>query len=176
MKKTKWSLDKDHSEIAFKIRHLIISVTGYFQSYSLNTETIDEDFTTLKLAIQIDVNSIYTGNEIRDNDLRSPNFFEAETYPSIIFESSKIEEIDSESYYIHGEMVMKGISKPLTFKAILGGIDDDPMYGRIAGFSLEGKINRKEFGITFNKLTEAGAALLGEEVKIAAEIQIVKQA
>jgi polyisoprenoid-binding protein YceI len=177
MSTTKWGLDPTHSEITFKIRHLMVSnVSGNFGNFTVSAETEDEDFSTAKISFGAHVNSINTGNEQRDGHLQSADFFDAAAFPAISFESTSIEKDGDNAYKLHGHLTVKDVSKPVTFNAELGGIANDPYGNRKAGFSIEGKINRKDFGLTWNATTEAGGLLVGEDVKLAAEIQVVKQA
>jgi polyisoprenoid-binding protein YceI len=177
MSTTKWGFDPTHSEITFKIRHLMVSnVSGNFGNFTVTAETEDEDFSTAKISFAAHVNSINTGNEQRDGHLQSADFFDAAAYPAISFESTSIEKDGDSAYKLHGHLTVKDVTKPVTFNAELGGIANDPYSNRKAGFSIEGKINRKDFGLTWNAPTEAGGLLVGEDVKLAAEIQVVKQA
>lgn len=177
MSTTKWGLDPTHSEIAFKIRHLMVSnVSGNFGTFTASAETEEEDFSTAKISFSTEVASINTGNEQRDGHLQSADFFDAAAYPAISFESTSIEKNGEGAFKLHGHLTVKDVTKPVTLDVELGGIANDPYGNRKAGFSIEGKINRKDFGLTWNSTTEAGGLLVGEDVKIAAEIQVVKQA
>ena len=177
MSTTKWTLDPTHSEINFKIKHMMISnVTGNFKNFNVTAETQGDDFTTAKLSFTADVNSISTNNDQRDGHLKSGDFFDAEKYPQIKFEATKMNKISDDEYAIDGNLTIRDVTKPIKLKADLGGIAKDP-YGNIkAGFTVEGKINRKDFGLTWNAATETGGLLVGEDLKIHSEIQLVKQA
>jgi polyisoprenoid-binding protein YceI len=177
MIKAKWVLDPAHSEVQFKIRHLMIStVTGQFHRFEGTVETEAEDFATAKAHFTADINSISTNNEQRDGHLKNGDFFDAENYPQLIFESDGIEKISHDDFKIHGALTMRGIKKNIVLNAEFGGIVDDPWGNKRAGFSLSGKINRKDFGVSFGTLTETGGVGLGEEVKLLANVQFVKQA
>ncbi|MDP4211630.1 MAG: YceI family protein [Bacteroidota bacterium] len=177
MSKTKWVLDPAHSEIQFKIKHLMIStVTGQFNKFEGMVETEDEDFTRAKAHITADIHSISTNNEQRDAHLRSGDFFDADNHPQLVFETEKIEKTDDELYKIHGLLTMRGVSKQIVLEAEYGGITKDPWGNRRVGFSLTGKVNRKDFGVSFGMLTETGGIALGEEVKMLVNAQFVKQA
>lgn len=177
MSTTKWGLDPTHSEITFKIRHLMVSnVSGNFGTFTASAETEEEDFSNAKISFSTEVASINTGNEQRDGHLQSPDFFDAAAYPAISFESTSMEKNGEGAFKLHGHLTVKDVTKPVTLDVELGGIANDPYGNRKAGFSIEGKINRKDFGLTWNAPTEAGGLLVGEDVKIAAEIQVVKQA
>ena len=177
MSTTKWSLDPTHSEINFKIKHMMISnVTGSFTKFNVTAETDGDNFANSKVSFSTDVNSINTNNEQRDGHLKSADFFDMEKYPQIKFEGTKFEKASDEEYALHGNLTIRDVTKPVSLKVDFGGIAKDP-YGNIkAGFTLDGKINRKDFGLTWNAATEAGGLLVGEDLKVQAEIQLVKQA
>ena len=177
MPTTKWVVDPTHSEIQFKVKHLMIStVTGQFNKFQGTAETTDEDFSTAKVRITADILSITTNNEQRDAHLRSADFFDAGNHPELIFETEKVEKIDEENFKVYGTLNMRGVTKKITLDAEFGGITKDPWGNTRTGFTLSGKINRKDFGVSFSMLTETGGIALGEEVKIAASAQFVKQA
>lgn len=177
MAKTKWVLDPLHSEIQFKVKHLMIStVTGQFNKFQGTAETMDEDFSTAKVRVTADILSITTNNEQRDAHLRSADFFDAGNHPELIFETDKIEKNDEENFKVYGALTMRGVTKKITLDAEFGGITKDPWGNTRTGFALTGKINRKDFGVSFSMLTETGGIALGEEVKIVASAQFVKQA
>lgn len=177
MNTTKWALDPTHSEVTFKVKHMMISnVTGNFTKFNVNAETEADDFSKSKISFTADVNSINTNNEQRDGHLKSPDFFDTEKYPQLKFESSQLEKKSDDEYALHGNLTIRDVTKPVNLKVDFGGIAKDP-YGNVkAGFTLEGKINRKDFGLTWNAATEAGGLLVGEDLKVHAEIQMVKQA
>ena len=173
---TKWVLDPTHSEIGFKIKHLMITnVSGNFNKFEVNAETVENDFTKAKINVDIEVESINTNNSQRDQHLRTADFFEAEKYPNITFRSTKVEKLDDENYTISGNLTIKETTKPVKLELEYGGITKDP-YGNVkAGFSLSGKINRHDFGVSYNAVLETGGVALGEDIKIHGEIQLVKQ-
>ena len=177
MSTTKWALDPTHSEINFKIKHMMISnVTGSFTNFNVTAETDGDNFSNSKVSFTTDVNSINTNNEQRDGHLKSADFFDTAKYPEIKFEGTKFEKASDEEYALHGNLTIRDVTKPVSLKVDFGGIAKDP-YGNIkAGFTLDGKINRKDFGLTWNAVTEAGGLLVGEDLKVQAEIQLVKQA
>ena len=176
MSLTKWSLDPTHSEISFKIKHLMIStVTGQFKKFSLAGETETDDFNTAKkIEFTADIDSIDTNNEQRDAHLKSADFFNVEKHPQIHFLGTKYEG-DEEDGKLYGNVTIAGISKPIILNVEFGGIAEDPYGQTKAGFTVTGKISRKEFGITYGAFTETGGVLLADEIKINAEIQLVKQ-
>lgn len=177
MSTTKWALDPTHSEVTFKIKHMMISnVTGNFTNFNVAAETEADDFSKSNISFTADVNSINTNNAQRDGHLKSPDFFDTGKYPQLKFESNKLEKKSDEEYALHGNLTIRDVTKPVSLKVDFGGIAKDP-YGNIkAGFTLEGKINRKDFGLTWNAATEAGGIMVGEDLKVQAEIQLVKQA
>jgi polyisoprenoid-binding protein YceI len=171
-----WKLDPAHSEIQFKVKHLMITtVTGYFKKFDLEVETASDDFTTAsRIEFTADINSIDTNNEQRDTHLKSADFFKAEEFGQLKFTGKKYE-TDGENAKLHGDLTIRGVSKPLTVNVEFGGIVVDPYGQTKAGFTVSGKISRKEFGLTWSAVTEAGQVVVGDEIKIHAEIQLVKQ-
>lgn len=178
MATTKWILDPTHSELGFKIKHLMITnVTGFFKNFQVEAETEGADFSTARVKVTADMSSINTNNEQRDAHLRNADFFEVEKYPELTFISTRVEKIDSDTFYLHGNLTMKGITKPLTLQVeYSGGVIKDPWGNERTGFTVTGKIKRSEWGVSFNSVLETGGVGLGEEVKLNSEIQLVKQA
>jgi polyisoprenoid-binding protein YceI len=174
---TKWAIDPMHSEVQFKVKHLVIStVTGSFQNFEGTVETEGDDFSNAKINFSLDVSSIDTNQEQRDGHLKGPDFFDAEQFPRITFESTSVTKESDENYKLTGNLTIKGITKPVTLEVEHGGIATD-FYGNTkAGFEIDGKINRKEFGLTWDGVTEAGSIVVGEDVKLHANIQLAKQA
>jgi polyisoprenoid-binding protein YceI len=174
---TKWKIDTAHSEIQFKVKHLMITtVTGQFKKFDLNVETDNDDLiTSKKIEFTADISSIDTNNSQRDAHLRSADFFNAEEYGQLKFTGTKYEAHGDEAK-LYGELTIKTTTRPVVLNVELGGIVDDPYGQTKAGFTLNGKISRKDFGLTWNAVTEAGQVVVGDEIKIHAEIQLVKQA
>jgi len=172
-----WKIDPTHSEIQFKVKHLMITtVTGYFKKFDLNVETASDDFTTAKkIEFTADIDSIDTNNAQRDTHLKSADFFNAEQYSQLQFVGNKYEANGDEAK-LHGELTIRGVTKPITLNVEFGGIVVDPWGQTKAGFTVNGKISRKEFGLTWNAVTEAGQVVVSDEIKIHAEVQLVKQA
>ncbi len=176
MATTKWALDPMHSELQFKIRHLMITnVTGQFTQFTVNAETEGDDFSTAKINFSAEVASVNTNNEQRDGHLKSPDFFDAEQFPTMTFESTEVAKKGSD-LTVTGNLTMHGITGPVTLDVELGGIQQDPYGQTKAGFEITGKINRKDFGLTWGAVTETGGVMLGDDVKLVANIQLVKQA
>jgi polyisoprenoid-binding protein YceI len=171
----KWNVDPMHSEFQFKVKHLMITtVTGYFKSFNLEVETETEDFHTAKnIVFTADIDSIDTNNGQRDAHLKSADFFHAEQHAQLRFEGKKYE-TSGDGTKLYGDLTIKGVTKPITLKVEFGGIVLDPYGQTKAGFSIDGKISRKEFGLTWSALTEAGSVVVGDEIKIHAEVQLVK--
>jgi polyisoprenoid-binding protein YceI len=176
VKTTKWSIDPLHSEVLFKIKHLVIStVTGSFTKFEGIVNTTGDEFENAQINFSIDVSSIHTGQEQRDAHLKNSDFFEIEKYPAISFESSSFIKTGESQYILTGNLTMKGVTKEVTLDAEFGGTEKDHYGNTKAGFELSGIVNRKEFGLSFNSLTESGGLALGENVKIAANIQLALQ-
>jgi polyisoprenoid-binding protein YceI len=173
--KTTWALDPAHSEIQFKVKHLMITtVTGHFGEFEGNVETDDEDFGSAVISFRAKTASINTNSEQRDGHLKSDDFFASEKYPWLSFTNGRLTKTGDNEFELSGEMTIRDVTKPVNFKAELGGIEKDPWGNQKAGFSIEGKINRKDFGLTWNAITESGGMLVSEDVKILAEVQLVK--
>ena len=176
MATTKWALDPTHSELQFKVKHLMITtVTGSLKTFSAELDSEGDDFSAAKISFKGEINSLDTGNTDRDNHLKSADFFDAETYPEISFTSNLIEK-DGDDLTIKGDLTLKGVTKVVKLNAEFGGIAVDPWGNTKAGFTLSGKINRSEFGLTWNAALETGGVMVSEEVKILGELQFVKQA
>lgn len=170
-----WNIDPMHSEIQFKVKHLVIStVTGSFQEFSGKLEATKEDLTDAKISFQANIDSINTGNEQRDGHLKSDDFFGADKFPTLNFESTSFDKKSGDEYELKGNLTIKGTTKPVTLEVEFGGVAND-MYGNTkAGFELKGKINRKDFGLTWNGVTEAGGIVVSEEVKLLINVQVAK--
>jgi polyisoprenoid-binding protein YceI len=176
MAKTTWALDPAHSEIQFKIKHMMIStITGEFTKFDASLETEDDDFTQSKATFTADVDSINSKNEQRDGHLKSPDFFDAPGNPQITFESQKLEKKDDEHYQLSGNLTIKGVSKPVVLQVAHSGVITDPYGNQRTGFEVSGKINRKDFGLTWHQLTEAGGLVVSDEVRLSANVEFVKQ-
>lgn len=174
--KTKWNVDPTHSEVGFKVRHMMITnVSGSFGKFEGNIETTDNDFSSAVIDFKADLNSISTGNADRDNHLKSADFFDASTFPELKFSSTKIEKKGAENFVLHGDLTIRDITRSVKLDMELGGIGKDPWGNEKAGFTILGKINRTDFNLNWNAALETGGVLVSEEVKLHAEVQIVKQ-
>jgi len=173
--KTKWAIDPTHSEVQFKVKHLVIStVTGSFKKFSGTVEGDDENFDGARVNFTLEVNSIDTNQADRDGHLKSPDFFAAEQYPTITFTNGTLRKISGNAYRLSGSLSIRGTTKVVEFDAEFGGIMKDPWNNIKAGFEINGKVNRKEFGLNWNALTEAGGMVVGEDVKIHINVELVK--
>jgi polyisoprenoid-binding protein YceI len=173
---TKWVLDPMHSEVQFKVKHLVIStVTGSFKSFEGTLETEGDDFEKAKVSVSINTDSIDTNQPQRDEHLKSADFFDAGQFPQITFNSTSVKKTGDSEFEIKGELTIKGITKSITLFAEHGGSADD-FYGNTkAGFEVTGKVNRKDFGLTWNGVTDAGSVVVGDEIKFSANVQFAKQ-
>jgi polyisoprenoid-binding protein YceI len=171
-----WKLDPTHSEVQFKVRHLMITtVTGYFKKLDLEVVTETDDFTTASdIRFTADIDSIDTNNQQRDTHLKSADFFHAEEHGQLTFVGTRYEN-HGDAAKLHGDLTIKGVTKPVTVDVEFGGIVVDPYGQTKAGFTVSGKISRKEFGLTWSAVTEAGQVVVSDEIKLHAEIQLVKQ-
>ena len=166
---TKWNLDPTHSEITFKVRHMMISnVKGSFTNFTSELESEDDTFKNVTVKTAIQTESVNTNNTDRDNHLRSEEFFNAAVNPEITFESNSL------NNEVTGNLTINGVTKPVTLDVEFGGINVDPWGNTKAGFSFEGKIKRSDFGLNWNAALEAGGVMVSDEVKIAGELQYVK--
>ncbi len=163
---TKWGIDPTHTEVQFKVKHLVIStVTGFFKNFSGSMESETEDFDGASVKFSIDVNSIDTNQTDRDAHLKSADFFAAEQYPTLDF-AGKLKLVSDNQYKLVGVLTIRGTSKNVELSAEFGGIMVDPWGNTKAGFEINGKINRKDFGLNWNALTEAGGMVVSEDVKL----------
>jgi polyisoprenoid-binding protein YceI len=173
---TKWSLDQAHSEIAFKVRHLMIAhVKGAFKAFDASIYTIAKDFKTANINLWIDTSSITTGDEKRDEHLKSADFFDVQNHNQITFTSSSIEKANLEgTHLLWGKLTMKGITKNVKLTLQFGGIVNDPWGNEKAGFTVTGKINRSDWGLIWNATLETGGFMVSEEVIISCEVELTK--
>ena len=176
MATVKWALDPNHSEIQFKVKHMMIStVSGEFAKFEADLETEEEDFATAKVRFSADVASINTKNEQRDGHLKSPDFFDAENHPVLIFEGAGLQHKSGDNYLLKGNLTLKGETKPVELEVEFAGAIKDPYGYTRAGFEVSGKINRKDFGLSWSALTETGGLVVGDEVRLYANIEFIKQ-
>ncbi|MFO7447834.1 MAG: YceI family protein [Ignavibacteriaceae bacterium] len=170
-----WSVDKAHSKMVFAARHMVISeVQGQFDSYDIRISQTGDKVEDKNIEVEIDVNSINTGNPDRDNHLKSTDFFESEKYPKIIFKSKSIKKIDDENYKLTGDFTIKNITKELELDVSYGGQIADPWGNNRAGFAVRGSINRFDFDLKWNNLIETGGAVVGKTIKLICDIELVQ--
>ncbi len=171
----KWVLDPAHSELVFKVRHLMISnVKGEFRKFTAVIE--GEELENSTVHVSVEAGSIYTNEESRDNHLKSADFFDVANHNEISFKSNSLRKVDNENFKLTGKLVIKGISKEIVLDVEFGGIKKDPWGNEKAGFSFNGKINRKDWGLNWNAALESGGVMVSEEVKVSGELEFVKQA
>jgi polyisoprenoid-binding protein YceI len=172
---TKWALDTTHTEIQFKVKHLVIStVTGFFKKFSGSVESNGDSFDGASVEFEADVDSLDTNNTDRDNHLKSPDFFAADQYPTLKF-SGVLRQTSNDHYKLEGDLTLRGVTKPVVLEATSGGTMKDPWGNTKAGFEINGVINRKEFGLNWNALTEAGGMVVSEDVKLHVNAELAKQ-
>jgi polyisoprenoid-binding protein YceI len=171
---TKWTVDTNHSKLQFKVKHLAIAnVVGTFKIFSGEVESESDDFDGAKIAFEIDANSINTEHEQRDGHLKSDLFLAAEKFPKITFTGALHKK--NEGYEVAGELTIRDVKKEVKLSAEFNGIGKDNAFKNTrAGFEASGKINRKDFGITFGMLTESGGLVVGEEIKLDFDIELIK--
>ena len=171
------ALDPTQIEILFKVKHLMITnVKGEFRKFNATLTSDGHNFSKAAVSVTIDAASVFTNEENRDNHLKSTDFFDVENHKEITFVGASFDKVDDDTYTLKGMLSIKGISKEITLDVEFGGVNKDPWGNEKAGFAVSGKINRKDFGLNWNAALETGGVLVSEEVKINAEVQLVKQA
>jgi polyisoprenoid-binding protein YceI len=171
-----WKVDPAHTEIQFKVKHLMITtVTGYFREFDCEVITETEDFnTTTSIRFTANIDSIDTNNAQRDTHLKSPDFFNSAQHKQVMFTGTRYEAINDKAT-LQGNLTIRGVSKPITLDVDFGGTVVDPYGQTKAGFTVTGRLSRKEFGLTWNAVTEAGSVVVSDEVRINADVQLIKQ-
>lgn len=171
-----YKIDPAHSDIYFKVKHLAIStVIGSFKTFDGTLESDSEDFSDLKVSFEADIDSISTNNEQRDQHLKSADFFDAEKFPKLTFTSTSVEKDDDE-LIVKGDLTLHGVTNPIELKAEYNGSVIDPYGQSKVGFDIKGKLRRKDFGLTWSAVTEAGSIVVSDEVKLEFAVQFIKQA
>ncbi|MDE3234439.1 MAG: YceI family protein [Bacteroidota bacterium] len=172
-----FKIDAAHSEITFKVKHLMITnVTGNFNTFDATMETVADDFAGAKISFEADVNSISTNNEQRDGHLKSDDFFAADKFPKLSFVSTSFQKLSDSEFKLVGDLTIRDVTKSVELAVEYGGTMVDPWGQTKAGFEIGGKINRKEFGLQWSATTEAGGIVVSDEVKLHLAVQMVKQA
>lgn len=173
---TKWVLDPTHSELLFKVKHLMITnVKGEFRTFQAEMTSVGDSFEKARVKVSVDAASIFTNNDDRDTHLKSADFFEVEAHSTLTFEGTSIEKTDDDTFRLHGLLTMKGVTKDVSLDVEFGGINTDPWGNQKAGFSVSGKISRKDWGLNWNAALETGGVLVSDDVRINGEVQFVKQ-
>lgn len=170
---TNWTVDQSHSTIGFSVKHMMVSkVRGLFDDFTATVEAADlTDLTTANIAFEIQTASINTNSEDRDNHLRSADFFDVEQYPVIKFQSTRIEK-DGDDYKVIGDLTIKDVTKQVAFDVEFNGKGTNPWGVDVYGFEADAKINREDFGLTWNAALETGGVLVGKDIKINVDLQV----
>lgn len=177
MESNHWKIDTTHSSVGFAVRHMMFAkVRGRFTSFTGSVQLDPNDLRRSQVAAEIDAASIDTGVADRDAHLRSPDFFDAASFPTLRFASTRIERIEGERYRLHGELTIRDVTRPIAIDVEYGGHAKDPWGNERAAFSASASLDRREFGLKWNQALEAGGVLVGERVEIELEIQAVQQA
>jgi polyisoprenoid-binding protein YceI len=175
MAQTNWAIDPTHSEIGFKVKHMMFTnVSGKFNAFEATISNEETAFETSKINFTATIESIDTNNTDRDNHLKSADFFDAANFPTLNFTATAIQKINANEFQINGDLTIKDVTKSITLQAEYSGILKDPWGNTKVGLSITGAINRKEFGLTWNAALETGGVLVGEEIKLLAEIQLIQ--
>jgi len=173
--KSKWVIDPVHTEIAFKVKHLMITnVKGVFKEFDASIYTTGDDFMTAEVDFWMNPASVDTGSADRDKHLKSADFFDVENHKEITFRGNTYEKVDEDSYELYGDLTVRGITKRIKLDVEFGGVVKDPWGNEKAGFSINGKINRKDWDLNWNAALEAGGWLVSDEVRISCEVQLLK--
>ncbi|HEY9165064.1 MAG TPA: YceI family protein [Candidatus Kryptonia bacterium] len=174
-----WKIDPVHSEIKFKVKHLVVSnVTGQFRKFDAEIESNQRDFSDARIRVDIDVNTIDTRNEQRDGHLKSPDFFDAASHTRMTFLSKSVTKKSDNNYIVLGDLTIRGTTKEVTLDVTYNGSARSFDGSEVVGFEAVGKLNRFDFGLHWNAITEAGSIVVGDEVKIeiAAEFVLASEA
>ena len=173
--KTTWAIDPTHSELTFKVKHLMITnVKGEFRQFNVSLESDGNNFANAKVIATANADSIDTNNTDRDNHLKSADFFDATAHKQLKFEGITVKKSD-EIYQLIGGLTIKGKTNQVVFDVEFGGLVTDPYGNKKAGFSFSGKINRKDWGLNWNAALETGGVMVSEEVRIYGEAQFVRE-
>jgi polyisoprenoid-binding protein YceI len=176
MSKQLWVMDPAHSEVTFKVRHMMITnVTGTFENSTGSMHSDLPDFTDAEIHFEAEVVSVNTRNSQRDEHLRTNDFFDAASHPKLSFKSSKLEKVGDKDYLLHGDITIKGVTKQITLQVAYKGLVVDPWGLMRAGFEMNGAVQRADFGLLWNASTEDGSIVLSDEVKLLMNIQMIKQ-
>jgi polyisoprenoid-binding protein YceI len=173
---SKWTNDATHSSIKFTVSHLTVSeVEGRFKKFTGTIESPSNDFNNAQVTFSVDIPSVSTDDDMRDGHLKSDDFFNAEKYPQMTFKSTAFKKVKNNIYSLEGDLTIRDVTKKVKFAVLYGGTIVDPYGNTKAGFKATGKISRKDYGLKWNKLTEAGGAIVGDEVNMLLNLEFAKQ-
>ncbi len=176
MATVKWTLDKAHSQLQFKVRHMMLTtVTGDFKEFDIDVETEGDDFSTAKISASVNIASVASGSEQRDTHLKSDDFFNAEKFPTLSFAGTSLTHAGDDHWILQGDLTIRDIKKPVSLQVLYMGMIDDPWGNKKAGFEVNGKVSRKEYGLLWNVVTEAGGVVAGDDVRIHCNVQFIRQ-
>jgi polyisoprenoid-binding protein YceI len=176
MTTTKWNLDSSHTEIGFRVKHMMLTnISGKFQNFEGSLERYDNSFDNASITFTSEVSSLNTGNQDRDVHLLSTDFFDAEQYPNIIFISRSFKKNNDKEFLLEGDLTMHGIKRAISLQAEFEGINQDPWGNTRAGFNMQGKLNRKDWGLTWNSLLETGGMMVGEDITLNVQLQFIQK-
>lgn len=174
--KTKWAIDPAHTEVQFKVKHLVIStVSGKFEKFDGVVYSSKPDFSDAEAEFSVDVDSVNTSQSDRDGHLKSADFFDAANHPKLTFKSTGVKKTGDSEYVMTGDLSIRGVTKPVQLTVEYGGTTKDPWGNTKAGFEITGKINRKDFGLTWSAVTETGGLVVADEVKLQLAVELAKQ-
>jgi len=173
---TTWTVDKSHSRVGFSVTHLVITdVEGYFKDYDAQITTEGDDFSKTQIDFTIKTNSIFTDNKDRDNHLRSDDFFNAEKYPDMIFKGKSMKEIGDKKYKLIGDFTIRDVTKQIVLDVTYNGTVKDPWGNTKSGFKVTGEIDRFDYNLKWNKAIETGSLVVGKDVELVIDLQLVKK-
>jgi polyisoprenoid-binding protein YceI len=172
----KWVLDPAHSQVMFTVSHLVIAeVTGQFKTFNANVTAGKPDFTDAEIQFTVDIASINTDNEMRDNHLKSDDFFNAEKFPKMTFTGKGLKKVSGNKYKLSGNLTIRDVTRPVTLDVVYAGTVKDPWGNTKAGFKVKGVINRFDYNLKWNNLTEAGGAVVGADVELTVNLELAAQ-
>ncbi|MCL5116837.1 MAG: YceI family protein [Firmicutes bacterium] len=170
-----WSIDPTHSTVGFVVRHLVSKVRGSFSEFSGQIVGDPTDLTGATATFEVSMQSVTTNQADRDKHLRTSDFFDVENYPTMSFQSTRVERVDDSTYTVYGNLTLRGVTKEIPVKVEYLGIGADPWGNTRAGFECQARINRKDFGVNWNQVLEAGGVMVGDNVDIHLELETIKQ-
>jgi len=173
---TNWSVDKSHSKVGFSVSHLVITdVDGFFKEYDAKVTTSGDDFSTTNIDFTVNTSSIFTDNDGRDKHLRSDDFFNAEKFPQMVFKGKSMKKVSGNKYKLVGDLTIRDVTKQVELDVKYNGMVKDPRGNTKAGFKVTGEINRFDYNLKWNTAIETGALVVGREVELVIDLQLVKK-